>query len=412
MTNFELELTNALGKSPIEEYIKQLQSDADAGFHTYRLAATPTEVPSSPVFTIIDSDRDFITALHRTQERDFIKYSMSVSQGDGGLMMSSTEWTTPSNGASPLHWLYCTLAEITMQQEIGADKKDSIPADDPGAESPESILIDDFIQALIADAKYSTPVIPWELSEPDSEEEYIAHGFGASHCSIRLTKNRLDETGSTFTLRYEAPDGSEVFSSVESCIASETTELGTLYRLINAKEIQSDVNTAMKDAQYFVNNSKCTAIFERIVAGAFPSVCQPNPQTGENMLLVHDIFVEANLNAAVRCFLDEVRKRYPELLPSRMLQLQTQAECIGKIIRHTLRNPNGAVFTSDALPAVICNGSAWDGKKVTAGNSLARISNAWVPQLDILTSRKQVPIQQTMTKYAAILLAIIITDHP
>ncbi len=35
MTNFELELTNALGKSPIEEYIKQLQKDADAGFQSY-----------------------------------------------------------------------------------------------------------------------------------------------------------------------------------------------------------------------------------------------------------------------------------------------------------------------------------------------------------------------------------------
>ena len=39
MTNFELELTNALGKSPIEEYIKQLQKDADAGFQSYQLKA-------------------------------------------------------------------------------------------------------------------------------------------------------------------------------------------------------------------------------------------------------------------------------------------------------------------------------------------------------------------------------------
>lgn len=411
MTNFELELTNALGQSPIEEYIKQLQSSADAGFHSYRLEAKPTEIPSCPIFTIIDGERDFITELRRTQERDFIKYFMSVSQGNDGLVMSSMEWTTPSIGDSPLHRLYCTLAEIAMQREIGADKKDSIPADDPGAESPESIMIDDFIQALIADAKSSKPVIPWALSEPDSDDEYIARGFGASHCSIRLTKNRLDETGSTFALRYEAPDGTEIFSSVESCIASETSELGTLYRLIDAARPQPEVDIPMQDAAHFANKAKVAAIFDKIVAGAFPSICQPNPETGENLLLVHDIFAEANLNVAIRYFLDEIQKRHPELPPSRMLQLHVQAECVGKIIRHTPRCPNDAVFASDALPAVICNGTAWRGKTVTASNSLARISNAWVPRLDILTSRKQVPIQQMMTKYAAILLAIIMTDH-
>jgi hypothetical protein len=410
MTNFELELTNALGKSPIEEYIKQLQKDADAGFQSYQLKATPTEIPSSPIITIIDGEQDFLTELRRTQERDFLKYSLTVSQ-NGGLLMSSTEWTIPSISSSPLHRLYCTLSDILAKQEAKNHLADTIPTDAPGEEAPESLLIDAFVQALIADAKSSTPVILWEPSEPEAEDEYIARGFGTSQCSIRLTKKRLDETGSTFALRYEGLDGTEVFSSVESCIASETSELGTLYRLINTKEIQSDVNDAMKDAQCFVNHAKCAAIFDQIVAGGFPSICQPNPVTGENMVLVHDVFVEANMNVAVRCFLDEIRKRNPNLPPSRMLQLQTQAECIGKIIRHTARNPSSAVFASDALPSTICNGTAWKGKKVTAANNLASISNAWVPHLDILSSGKQVPVQRTMTKYVAILLAIIMTDY-
>ena len=212
-------------------------------------------------------------------------------------------------------------------------------------------------------------------------------------------------------MKYEDFNGTEVFSSMESSIKWEDSEIGELYRLVSNMDAPMNVKLPMKDAERFANRAKVAAIFDRIVDGAFPSICQPNLETGENLLLVHDVFTEANLSVAIRYALEEIKQRNPELPPSRMLQLQTQAECIGKIIRHTPRCPNGAVFKNDALPAVICNGTAWKGETVTAADNLGRISNSAVAWLDILGSKNHAPLQRMLTKHASILLTIIMMEQ-
>lgn len=409
MKSFELEITNAT-ENPIDAYVERLQTMVPP----IRFEMNATEVTSCPAFTIIDEEKSYSSTLRRTQGVDFVKIFLTVTDSNGNVVMSSSEWTTPGNADSPLRTLYNTLFDISVQQVMNEQVDPRIASDeeiDLGAETPESLLIDDFVAALTADAKSPHPVIHWEKAEPDSDDEYIAYGFGDSQCRIRLTKNRLDETGATFTLKYEDFNGTEVFSSMESSVRWEGSEIGELYRLVANMDTSTDVTLPMQDAERFANRAKVSAIFDRIVDGAFPSICQPNPETGENLLLVHDIFTEANLNVAVRYALDEIKKRNPELPPSRMLQLQTQAECIGKIIRHTPRCPNGAVFKNDALPAVICNGAAWKGETVTAADNLGRISNSAVAWLDTLGSKKQAPLQRTLTKYASILLTIIMIEQ-
>lgn len=410
MKNFELEITNAT-ENPIDAYVERLQTMVPP----MRFEMNATEVTECPTFTIVDEEKNYFSTLRRAQEVDFVKIFLTVTDISGNTVMSSSEWTTPDNSDSPLRTLYNSLYDISVQQVANEQVDPRIAASgeevDPGAETPESLLIDDFIAALTADVKSPHPVIHWEKAEPDSDDEYVAYGFGDSQCRIRLTKNRLDETGATFTLKYEDFNGTEVFSSIESSVRWEDSEIGELYRLVANMDTSADVTLPMQDAERFANRAKVAAIFDRIVDGAFASICQPNPETGENLLLVHDIFTEANLNVAVRYALDEIKKRTPELSPSRMLQLQTQAECIGKIIRHAPRCPNGAVFKSDVLPAVICNGTAWKGETVTASDNLGRISNAAVAWLDILGSKKQMSLQRTLTKHASILLTIIMMEQ-
>lgn len=49
-------------------------------------------------------------------------------------------------------------------------------------------------------------------------------------------------------------------------------------------------------------------------------------------------------------------------------------------------------------------------EEVTAADNLGRISNSYVVWLDILVSKKQVPLQQVLTKHASILLTIIMME--
>ena len=83
--------------------------------------------------------------------------------------MSSSEWTTPDNSDSPLRTLYNSLYDISVQQVANEQVDPRIAASgeevDPGAETPESLLIDDFITALTADTKSSHPVTHWEKAE-------------------------------------------------------------------------------------------------------------------------------------------------------------------------------------------------------------------------------------------------------
>lgn len=403
MKPFELEITNAT-ENPVDAYIEHLQTLVPS----LRYAMQDTDDPTCPAFTITDDEKGLCSTLNRVEGTDFIKFVIAIKNGDS-VVMSSTEWSIPGVVESPLCQLYLKLYDACMQVNVEEPKKHL--EIDPGAETPESLLIDDFVAALTADAKSSHPVIHWEKVEPDSDDEYIAYGFGDSQCRIRLTKNRLDETGATFTLKYEDFNGTEVFSSMESSVKWEDSEIGELYRLVSNMDAPTDVKLPMRDAERFANRAKVAAIFDRIVDGAFPSICQPNLETGENLLLVHDVFTEANLSVAIRYALEEIKQRNPELPPSRVLQLQTQAECIGKIIRHTPRRPNGTVFKSDALPSVICNGTAWKGETVTAADNLGRISNSAVAWLDILGSKNHAPLQRTLTKHASILLAIIMMEQ-
>lgn len=50
-------------------------------------------------------------------------------------------------------------------------------------------------------------------------------------------------------------------------------------------------------------------------------------------------------------------------------------------------------------------------EEVTAADNLGRISNSYVVWLDILVSKKQVPLQQVLTKHASILLTIIMMEQ-
>ncbi len=50
-------------------------------------------------------------------------------------------------------------------------------------------------------------------------------------------------------------------------------------------------------------------------------------------------------------------------------------------------------------------------EEVTAADNLGRISNSYVVWLDILVSKKQVPLQQVLTKHALILLTIIMMEQ-
>ena len=407
MTKHTLSFTNSPFEPPVIAYIKHLQAHTSSLHFEMRTE----EDASSPTFIITDGEQGFLSELCRAQERDFLKYTFTVTKGDGEIVMSSADWTTPSDEESPLQHLYLTLADMVMQQEDKTVKTDSALEDDPGAETPESLMIDDFINALIADAKSGNPTIPWERSAPDSENEYIARGFGISECSIRLTKNRLNETGSTFTLRYESSGGAEIFSSVVSCVATETSDLGMLYELIDTQEIQTDIAIAMKEAERFACNAKFAAAFDRIVGDNFPVICQPNPETGEGVLLVHDIFTEASQPATVRCFIDEIKKRHPELTPSYILQLQTLADCIFKLIRHTPRNPNGAVFINRDIPISFHNKEHQKRKQTTTASSLSQIANSQISWLDFYGSRNDGSVRRLMTKYAVLLLAVIMVDY-
>ena len=214
-------------KNPAECYADLLLDDAKAGFQKYRWDIVPSkEHPAAPTFLIIDDEQGLVSHLSKGEsDGKFAKFTMTTTGADGCVVYSSMEMVSPEEHESVLRDIYLCRAEYIMDKEV--NKK---PAPEPIDPEDDSSIVDEFVQALLTDARARTHSLAYSRQPDDS---FICESFGISETRVVLKKELETDHSDKYTVSLEYPDGSEVISCMEVSELDVDSDLRELYTLIS-----------------------------------------------------------------------------------------------------------------------------------------------------------------------------------
>lgn len=404
----EVQITNAphadKGKlNPAESYAALILEDAKSGFHKYRWDMTADEEhPSSPVFHIYDDAEGLVSELRRSDGcGKSIRYTMTTTRKeDGSVIYSSMEMVTADEPDYVLRDIYQLRAEYIMQQEDAeATAEGSREPVDP---EDDSSIVDNFVQALLQDARARTHMLAYSRQPDDS---FVCESFGMSETRIVLTKELETDHSDKYKVSLEYPDGSEVLSCMEVSELNVDSDLRQLYALISQQYPETYKDIAVKDAERFICSMRYQALLDRVLSNATTTVNTMASPGGERWLVMDIIKAAPSPRVIARHLIDELNKRYGVIPESESLRIRELVESTINSITHLKREPNGFTFTGKGIPAAHNKDNCWS-------NCLSRVANSWttwpaeVYGADVVMNSKTV-----LTRIATLIVASVLCDQ-
>ena len=412
MNEFELEIqitndtdANIGNPNPCENYALQLFADAKAGFKKFRWEAIPCdERPYSPTFKITDDAAGLVTEVSRPDNtRQLVRYTMTTKATDGSVVYSAMEMVTATEPDSVLRDIYRRSAEHIMEKTVNANAEhESIDAED------DSTIVDEFVQALLQDARARTPSLTYSRQPDDS---FICESFGISETRIVLKKDFESDHNDQYKVSLEYPDGSEVISCMEVSELDVASDLRELYNLISQQYPETYKDLAVKDAERFICNMKYQKMLDRVLAYAIEPIKSDAPP-GEGCWLVMDIIKAApSARVIARHLIDELNRRQGVLPPSEEMRIRQLVESTVNSIIHMKREPNGFTFTGRGVPMAHDQNNR-PVRDCRWSSSLSRTANSWTTwPADVYGSDVDMNSKTVLTRIATLIVAAVLCDQ-
>ena len=379
-------------KNPAERYADLILDDAKAGFKKYRWDLVPNkEHPAAPTFLIIDEEQGLVSHLSKGEsDGKYAKFTMTTTGADGCVVYSSMEMVSPEEPDSVLRDIYLCRAEYVMEQETAnAATPELIDPED------DSTIVDEFVQALLTDARARTHSLTYSRQPDDS---FVCDSFGISETRIVLKKEFETDHSDKYTVSLEYPDGSEVISCMEVSELDVDSDLRELYTLISQQCPETYTDIAVRDTERFICNMRYQRMLDRALARDLTSVNAEVPLDEKGGYLVMDILKAApSPRVIARHLIDELNKRKGVLPEAESMRIRELVESTINSITHLKREPNGFNFPGKDNPC------CW---------SLSSVANAWtnlpasVYGVDVDMNSKTV-----LTRIATLIVAAVLCDQ-
>ena len=384
-------------KNPAERYADLLLDDAKTGFQKYRWELVPNKGhPATPTFLIIDDEQGLVSHLSKGEsDGKFAKFTMTTTGADGCIVYSSMEMVSPEEPDSVLRDIYVCRADYVMEQETSKAAAPEViePEDD-------SSIVDDFVQALLTDARARTHSLAYSRQPDDS---FICESFGISETRVVLKKELETDHSDKYTVSLEYPDGSEVISCMEVSELDVDSDLRELYTLVSQQYPETYKDLAVKDAERFICNMRYQNMLDRVLANTITPVSSEAPPI-EGRWLVMDIIKAAPAPRVVaRHLIDELNKRKGVLPEAESVRIRELVESTINSITHLKREPNGFAFTG--LGVSTARDCRWSA-------CLSRVANAWTTwPADVFGADVDMNSKTVLTRVATLIVASVLCDQ-
>ena len=405
ITNSVDVVDNGINKlNPCESYAEQLLADAKAGFQKYRWEAIPCDECSySPTFKITDDAAGLVTEVSRTDNTGkLVRYTMCTTAADGGVIYSAMEMVTPEENESVLRDIYLRSIEHIMEKDNSETAREPIEPED------DSLIVDNFVQALLQDARARTPSLMYTRQSDDS---FVCESFGISETRIVLKKDFESDHSDKYTVSLEYPDGSEVISCMEVSELDVASDLRELYNLISQQYPETYKDLAVKDAERFICNMRYQKMLDRVLTYAIEPIKSDAPP-GEGRWLVMDIIKAApSARVITRHLIDELNRRQGVLPPSEEMRIRQLVESTVNSIIHMKREPNGFTFTGRGVPMAHDQNNR-PVRDCRWSSSLSRTANSWTTwPADVYGSDVDMNSKTVLTRIATLIVAAVLCDQ-
>ena len=379
-------------KNPAECYAELVLDDAKTGFQKYRWELVPNKGhPAAPTFLIIDDEQGLVSHLSKGEsDGKFAKFTMTTTGADGCIVYSSMEMVSPEEPDSVLRDIYVCRADYVMEQETG-----KAAAPEPIDPEDDSSIVDEFVQALLTDARARTHSLTYSRQPDDS---FICESFGISETRIVLKKEFETNHSDKYSVSLEYPDGSEVVSCMEVSELDVDSDLRELYTLISQQYPETYTDIAVRDTERFICNMRYQRMLDRALSNDLTSVNTEVPLDEKGGYLVMDVIKAAPAPRVIaRHLIDELNKRKGVLPEAESVRIRELVESTINSITHYKREPNGSTFPGKDNPC------CW---------SLSSVANAWtnlpasVYGVDVDMNSKTV-----MTRVATLIVASVLCEQ-
>lgn len=392
-------------KNPAERYADLLLDDAKAGFQKYRWDIVPNkDNPAAPTFLIIDEEQGLVSHLSKGEsDGKFAKFTMTTTGADGCVVYSSMEMVSPEGHDSVLRDIYLCRAEYIMEQETA-----KAAASEPIDPEDDSSIVDDFVQALLQDARARTHSLTYSRQPDDS---FVCESFGISETRIILTKEYETDHSDRYKVSLEYPDGSEVISCTTVAQLDVESELRELYALVSQQYPETYKDIAVKDAERFICNMRYQELLDRVLANAITPVSSEAPPS-EGRYLVMDIIKAApSPRVIARHLIDELNKRYGVIPESECLRIRELVESTINSITHLKREPNGFTFTGRGIP-VARDKDNRPSRDCRWSSCLSRVANSWTTwPADVYGTDVDMNSKTVLTRISTLVVAAVLCEE-
>ncbi len=397
---------NSIGKlNPCESYAAQILEDAKAGFRKYHWDAIPCdERPYSPTFRITDDAAGLVTEVSRTDNTGkLVRYTMTTKASDGSVVYSAMEMVTATENDSVLRDIYLRSADYIMEEKVnGETYREPIDPED------DSSIVDDFVQALLQDARARTPSLAYSRQPDDS---FVCDSFGISETRIILKKDFETDHNDQYTVSLEYPDGSEVISCTEASELNTASDLRELYNLVSQQYPETYQDLAVKDAERFICNMRYQKMLDRVLTYAIEPI-KSDAHPGEGRWLVMDIIKAApSPRVIARHLIDELNRRQGVLPESESIRIRELVESTINSIVHLKREPNGLTFTGRGVPMAHDK----ENRPVRScrwSSCLSRVANSWTTwPADVYGADVDMNSKTVLTRIATLIIASVLCDQ-
>lgn len=391
--------------NPCETYAAQILADAKTGFKKFRWDAIPCdERPYSPTFRITDDVAGLVTEVSRTDNTGkLVRYTMTTKAADGSVVYSAMEMVTATENDSVLRDIYLRSADYIMEKRVNdeADREPIDPEDD-------SSIVDDFVQALLQDARARTPCLHYSRQPDDS---FICESFGISETRVVLKKDFETDHNDQYKVSLEYPDGSEVISCTEASKLDTESDLRELYALISQQYPETYEDIAVKDAERFICNMRYQKMLDSVLKYAIEPIKSDAPP-GEGRWLVMDIINAApSARVIARHLIDELNRRQGVLPESESIRIRELVESTVNSIVHLKREPNGLTFQRRGIP-IAHDKENRPVRSCRWSSCLSRVANSWTTwPADVYGPDVDMNSKTVLTRIATLIVAAVLCDQ-
>lgn len=384
-------------QTPVDGYVQKLLAASKKPDWLSQWRTLPGDDDSLPRYQYIDPDGMSVVLSCLKEGDTHVHYKLRCRKRGkhimtGGEIASSQQLTS-------LGILYGRITEHIRQKQQAS--KLTQEQRDEYMQRAEC-----FTRALLKDARSPNPALRWMPDSFDADPAYRSDGLGKVNSHIWVIQHHAaddQDPSEVYGLKYER-DGEVIISCTETCNgASADADLQQLYHLLSLKDENITRPCKTPEIDAFNVDTTFRLFGDRIMA---------NRNQTEGPVLIGDLFRQAGLHCVTHQFVCEAAKRSPGVSTNgpEKIRLQRLAEATINALRYAKRAPNGATFTTRAVP-VAYEGNGMASRTVRMTSSAQRISNAYTswPQ-EIFEDTHMTP-QARINRTCVLLLLAMLKDE-